>query len=203
MSGDYCDLIVSGDAGGLFFAAGDVAGKGIAASLLMSHLNAIFRTLLSVGVGLTDLVDRANRVFCESTMPSHYATLVCGRAMPSSDVELCNAGHCPPLLVRGGAASAIEEGGLPLGLFCDSRYSARRMHLQPGDSLVLYTDGLTEARDRSGVEYGAGRLGGVLGARHGSPPADLLAAVLVDVATFLAGNSKPDDLTVLVIQRSR
>ena len=202
VSGDYCDLIAAknGDEG-LWFFTGDVSGKGIAASLLMSHLHAIFRSLASIGLGTTELVERANRVFCESTLPTHYATLVCGRASASGEIELCNAGHCPPVLIRGGAASIIPATGLPLGMFCDGEYLGSRAKLAPGDSLVLYTDGLSEARNRAGEEYGAERITRVLARRHQSAAPALLRALLEDLGGFLDGGAKPDDLTLLVIQR--
>ena len=76
MGGDYCELIVLSNGKSLFFAVGDVAGKGVAASLLMTHLSAIFRSLLSLDLSLTDMISRANRLFCESTAQAHYATLV-------------------------------------------------------------------------------------------------------------------------------
>jgi sigma-B regulation protein RsbU (phosphoserine phosphatase) len=79
VSGDYCDLITTPERQ-LYFILGDVSGKGVAASMLMAHLHAMFRTLISVGLPLKQLMERASRVFCESTLPTHYATLVCGRA---------------------------------------------------------------------------------------------------------------------------
>jgi sigma-B regulation protein RsbU (phosphoserine phosphatase) len=99
VSGDYCDLLADQSGAGLMFLVGDVSGKGVAASLLMSQLHAIFRTLSPFATAVEELVHRANRIFCESTLSTHYATLVCGRAGPSGDVILCNAGHCPPLVV--------------------------------------------------------------------------------------------------------
>src|SRR5215467_10917912 len=97
VGGDYCELIVLSNDKSLFFAVGDVAGKGVAASLLMTHLSAIFRSLLSLDLSLTDIISRANRLFCESTSEAQYATLVAGRA-GDDRIELCNAGHCRPLL---------------------------------------------------------------------------------------------------------
>ena len=146
VGGDYCELIGLGDGRSLFFAVGDVAGKGVAASLLMTHLSAIFRSLLSLDLSLADVVSRANRLFCESTAPAHYATLACGRATPGG-VELCNAGHCAPLLLRQDATQRLDSTGLPLGLFCGGQYAVRRLKLDAGDSLVLYSDGITEAQD--------------------------------------------------------
>src|SRR6266576_2116548 len=83
VGGDYCEIAASGDGKSLFFAVGDVAGKGVAASLLMTHLSAIFRSLLSLDLPLAEVLSRANRLFCESTAAAHYATLVAGRATES------------------------------------------------------------------------------------------------------------------------
>jgi phosphoserine phosphatase RsbU/P len=80
VSGDYCDVIEAGD-GSVYFMVGDVSGKGVAASLLMAHLHAMFRTLISFGLSLPCMLEHASRVFSESTLPSQYATLVCGRAL--------------------------------------------------------------------------------------------------------------------------
>ncbi len=201
VSGDYCDLIAT-TSGGLFFLTGDVSGKGVASSLLMSHLHAIFRSLLTVGLPIGTLLERANRVFCESTLPSFYATLVCGYAHSGGEVEICNAGHCPPVLVRHGDVATIDSDALPLGLFANSEYAARRVCLEPGDTLVLYTDGLTEARNRADDEYAPERLQALLRGSHGRPPHDTAAGCLSDLEAFLAGNSKADDLTLMVIQRN-
>jgi len=201
VSGDYCDLITSAG-GGLLFIAGDVSGKGVASSLLMSHLHAIFRSLLSVGMPIGPLLERANRVFCESTLPSFYATLVCGQAHANGEMEICNAGHCPPVLVRRDEVSTIEASALPLGLFCTGQYAASHVHLEPGDCLVLYTDGLTEARNQSDEEYTAERLAGVLRGAHGLAPQRVTDACLADLESFQGGASRTDDLTLMVIQRA-
>jgi sigma-B regulation protein RsbU (phosphoserine phosphatase) len=141
-------------------------------------------------------------VFCESTLPSFYATLVCGHAHGNGDVEICNAGHCPPVLVRRGEVCMIEAAALPLGLFSTSQYAASRAHLEPGDCLVLHTDGITEARNGSDEEYTAERLAEVLRGVHGLAPQRNSGACLADLESFLAGASHSDDLTLMVIQRA-
>jgi len=201
VSGDYCDLIAS-DGGGLLFIMGDVSGKGVAASLLMSHLHAIFRSLLSVGMPIGTLLERANRVFCESTLPSFYATLVCGHAHANGEVETCNAGHCPPVLERRGEISTIVAAALPLGLFSTGQYEASTVRLDAGDHLVLYTDGLTEACNQFDEEYTPERLNAVLGGGHGLPPQHVAQACLADLEAFAAGQPKADDLTLMVLHRS-
>ncbi len=199
VSGDFCDLAPAGER--LFFVIGDVAGKGVAASLLMSNIHATFRTLLSVETPIEEMLERANRLFSTSTLPSHYATLACGFASPSGEVELCNGGHCPPLVLRNGSIEPVEATGLPLGLFHDGQYSASRVRLGHGDSILLYTDGLTEARNHNGDEYGLERLMSVLPKCRDLTPEHISSACLEELATFLSGTKPTDDLTVMVIRR--
>ncbi|HXK07634.1 MAG TPA: SpoIIE family protein phosphatase [Verrucomicrobiae bacterium] len=202
VGGDYCDLIVSNDGASLFFAVGDVAGKGVAASLLMTHLSAIFRSLLSLDLPLAEVISRANRLFCESTTDTQYATLACGR-VTADGVEVSNAGHCPPLLLRRQATERLEATGLPLGLFCGSQYAVRRAALDAGESLVLYTDGITEAQDPAGDDYGEQRLLGCLRGCFDSEAAAIADGVLADVARFRGTRPPADDLTLLIIRRRR
>lgn len=200
VGGDYCELTVLDNGGSLFFAVGDVAGKGVAASLLMTHLSAIFRSLMSLDLPLAELVSRANRLFCESTAPSHYATLVCGCATPDG-IEICNAGHCPPLLLRPDATECLDSTGLPLGLFCGGKYATRRLSLDDGDSLILYTDGITEAEDEAGDQYRDERLIRIL-RNHFDQGMDAMAdSVLPDIARFRQTRPPADDMTLLIVRR--
>jgi sigma-B regulation protein RsbU (phosphoserine phosphatase) len=202
VSGDYCDVVVPGvDSEDLYFVFGDVSGKGISASILMSHLKAIFRGLIELGLPLDELVARANRLFCESTIATHYATLVCGRVTRSGQLEVCNAGHLPPLLVQGKAVTPLPATGLPVGLFSSGDYSLKKMQVGSGGLLFLYTDGLSEARDNSDEEYGDARLGALL-ARHPNTGAEMLTqACLEDLAAFQAGAPRNDDLAIMAIRR--
>ena len=206
VSGDYCDLIRPSGDPALYFALGDVSGKGVAASLLMAHLNASFRTLTESSPKVCHLIERANRLLLESTLPSHYATLVCGRALPDGTVEMSNAGHCQPLWLRAGRNECVpvESSGPPIGLFRDEVYSFRSIQLEPGDLLFLYTDGLSESRDRRGSEYGAERVMRLLRERWGSVPRlrDLGAACLQDLFEFTTGVPRIDDLTILALGRT-
>jgi sigma-B regulation protein RsbU (phosphoserine phosphatase) len=199
VSGDYCDLI-SGERGDAYFVLGDVAGKGVAAAMLMSHLSATLRTLASVGLPLPQMMERASRVFCESTLPMHYATLVCCRATPSGDIELCNAGHPPPLLVSAAGVTALGATGVPIGLFCASSFRSVIVRPAPGDVLLLYTDGLIEAEDVEGAEFGTDRLHALAASKTRSPRA-LIDACLRDVVAFHGGARLQDDLTLLAISR--
>jgi len=202
VSGDYCDLILpkNGD-GHVIFLLGDVAGKGVAASLLMTHLHAMFRSLSGVVGDLHSLLEVANRVFCESTIAGQYATLVCGRADRQGEIELAGAGHFPALLVAKDGVRQIRSTGLPLGMFSTSRYPTQRIRLEPGDSLLLYTDGISEACNAAGIEYGVEGLARAAGERHGWTPQDLMEACLRDLHEFSAGAKPKDDQTLMVVQR--
>lgn len=201
VSGDYCDLLADQSGLGLMFLVGDVAGKGVAASLLMSQLHAIFHSLSPFATAVDDLVHRANRVFSESTLSTHYATLVCGRAGSSGDVVLCNAGHCPPLVVGKRGAVTVEPTGLPLGLFTEATYSCHKFRLEPGESVVVYTDGLTETEDGDEREYGLERLQSLLQEHAGAPAAELVDACVQDVKAFRGPAAQRDDLTLLLVRR--
>jgi len=203
VSGDYCDLISPTNTDGkLVFLFGDVAGKGVAAALLMSHLHAMFRSLSGVGLELDGLLERANHVFCESTIAGQYATLICGRAGGAGEVEIASAGHFPALIVGKDGVRKIGSTGVPLGMFAKSRYTIERVLLEPGDSVVLYTDGISEAANSKGEEYGVARIMRVAGERHGWVPQELLAACLKDVNSFSSGARQADDQTMMVIHRT-
>jgi len=198
VSGDCCDLIPSD--GQLFFVLGDVSGKGVAASMLMTQLHALFRSLTAVALPLGQIVTQANRVFCESALAGQYATLMCGQAKPSGEVEIHNAGHWPSIIVGRSGVLRIESTGLPLGMFLEAEFSATRLQLEIGDTLFLYTDGLTEARSADD-EYGVDRVMRLVHQQAARPPAELISACLDDLRAFVDGRPRLDDLTLLAIRR--
>jgi len=198
VSGDYCDLIPSD--GQLFFALGDVSGKGVAASMLMTQLHALFRSLTGLGLPLGQIVTQANRVFCESALAGQYATLVCGQAKPTGEVEIHNAGHLPAIVAGRGGVLRIESTGLPLGMFLEGEFSATRLHMDPSDTLFLYTDGLTEARN-SESEYGVDRVAHLVRQQATHSPAELIAACLDDLRVFAGAQAQQDDLSLLALRR--
>jgi sigma-B regulation protein RsbU (phosphoserine phosphatase) len=202
VGGDYCDLVAqqSGDQE-LYLLLGDVSGKGVAASLLMARLNALFRSLIPSGLAVSQLVERTNDLFAESSMSSQYATLVCARADRRGEVEVCNAGHCGPLLLRDGKVEMLTSTGFPVGLFADKPYHVQKLALQPGQTLFLYSDGLTEAVDANGVEYGVERVSHVLREAGELSPSALAGACLQDLEQHLAGAPRSDDLSIMVVRR--
>jgi phosphoserine phosphatase RsbU/P len=202
VSGDYCDLITA-DNQSLYFILGDVSGKGVAASMLMAHLHALFRTLTSINLPLDQLLERASRVFCESTLPTHYATLVFGKANTSGQLEICNAGHLPALLVQERKVDRIEATGLPVGVFSSEHFLVDRLQMQKSETIFLYTDGVSESRDLLGNEYGIDRLSRLLSENHNLPPRAMVDTCVRDLVSFRKSSALTDDLTVMAIQRTR
>jgi phosphoserine phosphatase RsbU/P len=199
VSGDYCDLVPYD--GQLFFVLGDVSGKGVAASLLMTQLHALFRSLIALGLPLSRIVMQANRLFCESALAGQYATLVCGQAQSTGEVEIYNAGHCPAMVSKRDGVLHIESTGLPMGMFCETEFPATRLRLDAGDTLFIYTDGLSEARG-AGDEYGVDRVSRFVHQQAGRPAGEIIAACLDDVRAFTEDGPRLDDLTLLAIQRT-
>jgi len=198
VSGDYVDFIERG--GELYFILGDVSGKGMAASILMSNLHAMFRALVPLGLPLSDLMERANHLFCESTLANQYATLICGKLNGRGEVEFVNAGHLAPIIVNHEDCIALESTGLPLGMFCDSSFVASGAKLKPGETLLLFSDGVTEANDHTGAEFGSERLMETLRAALGFDPTDLLNNCIDAVGKFRLNAEVNDDLTMLALK---
>src|SRR5215471_5700942 len=198
VSGDYCDLLADGKH--LYFMVGDVSGKGVAASMLMANLHAMFRVLVPTGLPLEQLVERANRVFSGSTLPTQYATLIVGRADEFGNVEICNGGHVYPLHLGKNEVEVIESTGLPVGLFHDQKFATTTVKLAPGDAIVAYTDGVSEAENPDGKQYADSYLQELLRACHTLGSREIVERCIKEVMAFRAGSPKVDDQTILALQ---
>jgi sigma-B regulation protein RsbU (phosphoserine phosphatase) len=201
VSGDYCDLIEGN--GGFLFLLGDVAGKGVAASMLMSHLHATFRTLAKQHLPLHQLVEHANRLFCESTTAGQFATMVVGSASPDGKVEYISAGHLPLFHVSASGVRAREATGVPLGMFASTNFDVCRLTLAPGDKLLLYTDGLTEMFNAAGDEFGLERVRSLAEQHASSDPETMLASCIGELRSFSPAAKQTDDLTLMVLHRTQ
>jgi len=200
VSGDYCDLYPYD--GQLFFMLGDVAGKGVAASMRMTQIHALFRSLIGMGLPLAEIVLHINRFLCDSGLAGRYATLVCGRAEPNGEVELFNAGHLPAMAVQQGGVRLLESTGFPLGMFRDAEFASARFRLSHGETLFLYTDGLSEAPGEDG-EYGLDRLRDLVGRQPSSGAAALIATCVEDLRRFAGATPGLDDVTLLALRHGR
>jgi len=200
VSGDYCDLIESD--GAFLFLLGDVAGKGVAASMLMSHLHATFRTLAEQHLPLQKMMEHANRLFSESTTAGQYATMIVGYARPNGKVSYVSAGHLPLFHISSFGVRPREATGVPLGMFCTTRFPVCELELEPGDKLLLYTDGLTEMFNAAGDEYGVARVHALAKKHAAADPEAMLTACLEEIRNFSAAAKQTDDLTLLVLHRA-
>jgi serine phosphatase RsbU (regulator of sigma subunit) len=201
VSGDYCDVVeLKDEQRNMLAIVGDVSGKGIAASMLMMHLHAMFHSMIEFNFSVNKLVERANRLLCESTLSSHYSTLICSRLSVDGGIEMCNAGHCPPFLFQDGLVQKIEATGLPIGLLSEGQYAVKNYKLKPGESIFFYSDGLSEAQ-KEGEEYGIDRIGEILNQFQNLSAAQLVGMVLEDLSSFLDGDTRNDDLTIMVVKR--
>jgi sigma-B regulation protein RsbU (phosphoserine phosphatase) len=203
VSGDFTDIIPLND-DSVVFTIGDVSGKGISASLMMSHLHALIHSLLSFGLPVNEIVEKASRLFNQSAISSNYATMVAGKAYPDGTVELCVAGHNPPLLVKNGNVQRINATGIPVGLFSETVYGLNKFTLDKGDTLLLYTDGLTESFIKSSAdleEYGEKRVIEQLVRSNGTAPKVFIDELLNDHKSWMQDSKPSDDLTVLAVKR--
>jgi len=201
VSGDYCDVIPC-PGGELFLLVGDASGKGVAASLLMTQLHAMFRSLIHCNISLKELMERANRILCEGNSGRSFATLVCARVSPTGMLEVSNAGHCTPLVRSKSAIRRIETAGLPLGMFTGVEYEVERLQMDAGDTLVLYTDGVTETHNGEDDDYGCQRVEEILQRCLSHNPRSLIDACLADLAAFRGHSHASDDITLLAARRN-
>jgi phosphoserine phosphatase RsbU/P len=200
VSGDYCDVLESD--GGLLFLFGDVSGKGVAASMLMSHLHATFRSLARANLPLQRMVEAANHVFSESTLAGQYATLVVGRATHDGSVEFVSAGHLPVIHLGHDGAKSEGATGVPLGMFTNAHFPVHQLSLRSGEALLIYTDGFTEACNSVSEEYGVNRVKETAQRHYAAAPDQLIAGCLSDLQNFTGGTKQADDLSLLVLRRA-
>ncbi len=198
LGGDYFDVIELGD-GKLGICIADVAGKGVPAALLMSNVQATVRTLGAELLPPAELVARLNRSVHRSTTPSKFVTLCyCVIDLKAHQVTYTDAGHCAPILVRAsGEVVRLKAGGAVLGVFPEWTYEQAAVALEPGDRLVLFTDGVTEAANSRDEEFGEERLAQLISALRDRGAQELKNRILQTVSSFTGGRAQ-DDATLVV-----
>jgi sigma-B regulation protein RsbU (phosphoserine phosphatase) len=198
VGGDCFDTIAFGDAVGVSVA--DIAGKGLPAALLMSNLQAAVRAFALDAAAPSAICGSVNRLLCRNMASGRFATFCYARIDPAPGrVDYANAGHNPPLLVRrDGTSETLTKGGMVLGVFPDTKYDQAEVTIAPGDRLVFYTDGITEARNAEGDEYGDDRLLAAAIAVRAQSAEAIKTALLDDVNGFTGGRFE-DDATLIVV----
>jgi len=212
VSGDYYDYQKL-DGSRLAIAIGDVAGKGISAALLMATVQSALRTQIrhclegsgsgELKVSTSQLVSQLNKHLHAHTSPEKFATFYLGVYNEASSLlTYTNAGHLPPILIHEGEAAFLEVNGTVVGAFPFSRYGESQVKLEPGDKLLFYTDGITEAENAYGEQFGEVRLCDLLRKQHANEPAKILAAIHDAVLEWTGSPELQDDMTLLMAARN-
>jgi len=200
VGGDYYDFAT--EDGSVYVALGDVSGKGTGAALLMTVLRAAVRGHWMED-SLADAVARINRTVCQNVPSNKFVTFFVARLDPASGkITYVNAGHNPPLLVReDGEVELLTEGGIVLGLFEGLSYDAGSVEMRPGDTLLAYSDGVTETWSPEGDEFGEDKLTALVVERRDLDAQSLQDAILQEIERFEAGAGATDDRTLVVLRR--
>jgi serine phosphatase RsbU (regulator of sigma subunit) len=199
VGGDLFDYLSRAD-GVLSFAVADVAGKGTSAALLTAVTQGLFAAEAETANGPAEVIARVNRGLCRRAVASRFVTAFYGHLTPDRTLTYCNAGHNPPFLLREDGVSRLERGGTVLGLFDTSAFDTGEEHVKAGDMLVLFSDGVPEAENVEGEEFGDERLAACLEGIRSRSATEVMDAVQRDLAAFCGTAAARDDVTVMVVK---
>ena len=200
VGGDYFDVFALDERRTAFLIA-DVSGKGLGAALLTQLLQGAL-SAMTLGTDPVRVFNHLNRFLCNHAEVGRYATMFFGILDQQGALDYINAGHPSPILIRrnGGADEAFTEGSFPVGLVPEAEYTTACVKLEPGDTLVLFSDGVTEAMDPQEQFFGMPRLVQMLAGHHETPLDELQKMLLEAVENFSRGASQADDLTLLLVR---
>lgn len=207
VAGDYYDVFPrpgkSNEDNRVVFAVADVAGKSIPAAMLMATFQASLKTLSTTEVALPELTVDMNKYACSNSQGGLRFTTAFLAEYDSVNRVLCyiNAGHNNPILRRAnGSIERLDIGGLPLGIQAEAKYESASVTLEPGDWLIIFTDGLVEAENARQEEYGEMRLLSAINASAASTPADMLNRLMAELDLFVGSTPQHDDVTCLLVK---
>ncbi len=203
IGGDYYDFIQRED-GRLVVALGDVSGKGTAAALLMSSLHAAVHAQADIHDSLVKTISAVNRYLVDSIPANRFVTLFYAELDPQNgSLSFLNAGHNPPLIVHtGGTMEQLASGGLPLGIMTNADFREGRTKLYPGDVLVIYSDGVSEATNPNGEEFGPTRLYEVVARNLEASAGGIRDRIESALTKFCQGTPAADDITLVIVKRN-
>jgi phosphoserine phosphatase RsbU/P len=201
VSGDYFDVVVRPD-GRMYFIIADVSGKGITAALVMASVATAFSIFTRTDPSPADLVREMNATLAPKTAPTKFVTVVVGVLDPKTgSIEFANAGHVPPLIVRRDGVTPMTSTDMVVGLFGHAKYRNQNVQLEPGDSMVLFTDGVTEAENEGEEQLGLNPVATLMQSLHGSPAPAILEAIDAQVHTYCGTAPSTDDVTMMALTR--
>jgi serine phosphatase RsbU (regulator of sigma subunit) len=207
VAGDYYDVFPrpgrTSEENRVVFAVADVAGKSIPAAMLMATFQASLKTLSTAQVPLEELVANMNKYACSNSQGGlRFTTAFLAEYDAARRIfQYINSGHNNPILRRAsGLIERLDVGGLPLGIQPDAKYESASVALQPGDWLIIFTDGLVEAENARQDEYGETRLLSVISAAAATTPGEMLKRMLADLDIFVGSTPQHDDVTCLLIK---
>jgi len=184
-------------------ALGDVAGKGLGAALCMARIQATLHAIADRFHSLARLADRMNHIVVRDGLPTRFSTLVYVELRPDSgSVRLVNAGHYPPMVLKADGLGVMTQGGPALGLTAKSKYREQAVKLKKGESLWIYSDGITDARNLRGEHFDEKRLHKMIPGLHGLTAAGMGKAVLAAVDRFVGEAHPNDDLSLVILRRA-
>ncbi|HJT17318.1 MAG TPA: SpoIIE family protein phosphatase [Thermoanaerobaculia bacterium] len=202
VSGDYYDMVVRPN-GRIYFVIADVSGKGITAAIVMSSVATAFNIFTRTDPTPADLVRELNATLAPKTAPTKFVTLVAGVLDPATGkVDYANAGHVPPLVLSPGGVETLKTTDLVVGLFPQAQYRNQTIQLEPGDAMVLFTDGVTEAENEKEEQLGLTTVADMLVKLHRAPAARILSAIEEHVHAHIGETPPGDDVTMLALTRS-
>jgi steroid delta-isomerase-like uncharacterized protein len=197
IGGDFLEYLDLPD-GRLGVAVGDVAGKGPAAAIVAAMLQGMFSMVATESASPTITLSRLNTALCRRGIEPRFATLTYATIAPDGRLTYSNAGHHPPMLLTADGVTRLTEGGPMLGVFDDALFPEASVDLAFGDTLIAFSDGVTDAVAPDGSDFGMDRLLGVADAHRADSPAALLAHLLGTVQDFVGPAPPIDDVTVAV-----
>jgi sigma-B regulation protein RsbU (phosphoserine phosphatase) len=202
VGGDFFDY-VDFPSGRFGFIVGDVAGKGSPAALLAAAVLGMFSAEATYQTGAAAVITRLNHGLFRRAIESRFLTTFYGLMDADGTFTYCNAGHNAPMLLSAAGVRRLETGGMVLGLFDHASFEEETLTLQPGDAIVAFSDGVTEALNAEGEEFSDDRLLASVGAHLGRTPQAVVDAVLADVRAFCGDATQSDDVTILMVRYER
>lgn len=201
IGGDFFDYL--DEPGGAFgFALGDVAGKGPPAALMSAMMQGMFAAQGQFADGPATAVTRMNKALCRRGLDSRFVTMLFGIVTTSGALTYCNAGHNPPFVIGTQGVRRLEAGGPVIGLLEFAPFEQETVQLDPGDVIVVFSDGVSEALDKAGEEYGEARLQAAVEAVITQSATSVVEALVAAVQAFTRGAPQSDDITAMVIRYS-